>query len=187
MNRISFKDIGFDNQHFWNGYFQISYPNSYDEETDLSVTDFLEENKLSDEEDVEYWDELTGYYDGVLDESDGYLDDPTYLEEPCGRKTLKIEFHPGDVLYYLDGKEIGSTGPHWRLNVLHIDELERLLDDNDENNEILFWLLLPLAAANEYDRKEIADFLKGKLTRFFDDDVSGDMAKLIASQIVPKE
>lgn len=187
MNKISFKDISFANKHFWNGYFEISYSNSYDEESDMSVTDLFEENELSDEEDFEYWDKLTGYYDGVLEESDGYLDNPTYLEEPFGEKTLKIELHPGDVLYYLDGEEIGCTGPHWKLNVIPFDEIKPLLDDNDENKEIFFWLLLPLASANEDDRNDIVDFLQEKLTRFFDSDVSGDMAKLIVSQIIPEE
>ena len=115
MSRISFYEI--DNLSFWINYFGCSYLNLYDEEEDVSVSELMEE--LCTEEVREWWEKFTGWYDGVLDESDGYLDDPAFLEAPLTQgRTLKIEFHPGDTLYYVNGEEIGSTGPHWKLGTV---------------------------------------------------------------------
>ena len=63
-----------------------------------------------------WWETFTGYYESVLDESDGYLEEPVTLNEALSQdKILKIEFHPGDILYFINDEEIGSTGPHWKL------------------------------------------------------------------------
>ncbi len=105
MSRISLDEI--DNLPFWLNYFGCSYLNLYDEEEDASVSELMGE--LCTQEVLEWWKTFTGWYDGVLDECDGYLDDPAFLEVPLTRgRTLKIEFHPGDTLYYIDGEEIGS-------------------------------------------------------------------------------
>ncbi len=46
--------------------------------------------------DTGWWDNFTKYYDGVLEESDGYVDEPeTLICELAPAQTLKIEFHPG--------------------------------------------------------------------------------------------
>lgn len=60
MNKIRMEDI--DNLHFWVNYFGCSYPNAYDEEEDVSVSDLMQE--ICTEESRRWWDALTGYYDG---------------------------------------------------------------------------------------------------------------------------
>ena len=93
MSRISLDEI--DNLPFWLNYFGCSYLNLYDEEEDVSVSELMGE--LCTQEVLEWWKMFTGWYDGVLDECDGYLDDPVFLEVPLTRgRTLRIELHPGD-------------------------------------------------------------------------------------------
>lgn len=140
MGTIRIEDI--DNLSFWTNYFGCSYPNSYDEEEDASVSELMDE--LYTEEIGRWWEKFTGYYDGVLDESDGYLDDPTTLEVTLTQdKILKIEFHPGDILYFVNEEQIGSTGPHWELQTVPYEEVKQLLAL--ENGRQLFLLMLPLA------------------------------------------
>ena len=140
MSIVHIKDI--DNLDFWINYFGCSYPNAYDEENDVSVSDIMLE--LYTEEIKSYWEKFTGYYPGVFDKCDGYVDNPTTLETSFAKdKTLKIEFHPGDTIYFINGEEIGCTGPHWKLQVIAFDEIEQVI--SLENGRQLFLLLLPLA------------------------------------------
>lgn len=154
MKTLHIEDI--DNLNFWTSYFGCSYPNSYDEEEDTSISELMYE--LYTEEIESWWNKFTGYYDGVMDESDGYLDDPTTLEALLTPdKVLKIEFHPGDILYFVNEKQIGSTGPHWMLQTVPYEEVKQLL--TLENERQLFLLLLPLAVIKQEEitaaRKEI--------------------------------
>ena len=112
VKKICVEDI--DCLNFWINYFGCCYPNGYDESNDISVSELMEE--LCIEEVGNWWEQFTGYYEGVLDESDGYLENPTTLEEELlPGKILKIEFHPGDILYFINGEQVGSTGPHYEL------------------------------------------------------------------------
>lgn len=177
MKKIRIEDI--DNLHFWVNYFGCSYPNAYDEEEDVSVSDLMQEINMeghSTEESRSWWDEFTGYYDGVLDESDGYVDEPATLEVmlPHG-KGLKIEFHPGDTLYYINEEKIGSTGPHWELQTVPYEEIRRLLTLRQGCQ--LYLLLLPLAVVKQEEaasaRKEIAAQMRKYFPESLCESVSG--------------
>ena len=59
MKKIRIEDI--DNLHFWVNYFGCSYPNAYDEEEDVSVSDLMQEINMeghSTEESRSWWDEF---------------------------------------------------------------------------------------------------------------------------------
>ena len=115
VKKICVEDI--DCLNFWINYFGCCYPNGYDESNDISVSELMEE--LYTEEVGNWWEQFTGYYEGVLEDSDGYLDNPTTLEEELlPDKILKIEFHPGDILYFINDEQIGSTGPHYELQTI---------------------------------------------------------------------
>lgn len=89
-----------------------SFPTALEEKTDMSLTDLIEANETTD---VNWWRNFTKYYDGVLEKSDGYLDEPEILIcELTPTQTLKIEFHPGDMVYYND-KQIACTGGHYNI------------------------------------------------------------------------
>lgn len=181
MNRVDLKAIKPENKKFWNAFFALSYPNGYDEETDLSVEDIAGE--LTD---WDWWDEFCGYYEGVLEECDGYLEEPAYIEVEMDQdKLLRIEFHPGDILYYVNGEVVGSTGPHWKLQVFSFEMLEQML--GMENGEILFWLLLPLAGITQKSIDEATEKLRVKLADFFDTDICEDMAGCLINQLIAGE
>lgn len=179
MGRVSFQEI--DNLPFWISYFGCSYLNLYDEAEDISVSELME--RLCTEEVCEWWKKFTGWYDGVLDESDGYLDAPVFLETPLPRnRTLRIEFHPGDTLYFIDGVEIGSTGPHWKLRTVPYRDLEELLPL--EHGGQLFLLLLPLASLLGEELAACQQEIKARMMRYFREDLCESVSKCIVSGLL---
>lgn len=175
MKKICAADI--DCLNFWISYFGICYPNGYDEQEDISVSELME--AFYTEEAGSWWEDFTGYYDGVLDESDGYLDEPATLEEPLPGKTLKIEFHPGDILYFFNGEPIGSTGPHWKLKTIPYKELEQLL--SLKNGRQLFLLLLPLAYIEGEDIQSVQKKIAELMEKYFPADLCGRVSKCITA------
>ena len=111
--------------------------------------------------------EFTGYYDGVMDENDGCLDNPNFFKTEIRKDlTFKIEFHPGDTLYFINDINIGSTGPHWMLYCFKWCELLKLINGSN-NEELLFWLLLPMVGITPNDEiNEINKVILDKIRVF---------------------
>lgn len=180
MKKINFNDIDITNKYFWANFFCMSYPNAFDEESGVSLADIIEEAGLSN---ISWWNNFTGHYDGVFEENDGYLDEPTTIETAFKpEQILKIEFHPGDILYFINHQQIGSTGPHWNLQVLPFIEAEQLLEH--KNGEILFFLLLPLTYIETEDQKRVKDMLQRELAKLFPIELCGKMTVCILYQIL---
>lgn len=160
-NIIHLKELGFDNTRFWAYFLSINYPCAFLEESDCSMYDLVQEVLPVD---TKWSDEFTGYYDGVLEETDGYLEKPTTLLASLeDSDVLKIEFHPGDTVFYINETEIGCTGPHWEIRKVPWHRIKELL--NLEDGVVLFQLLLPMAMLEPDD---IAD-LKPILEKHFSD------------------
>ena len=182
MKKIGVKDI--DLLPFWINYVGGCYPNGYDEERDISVSELMQE--LYTEEIGEWWEKFTGYYEGVLEESDGYLDEPVTLEEAAAEgKILNIEFHPGDILYFMNGKQIGSAGPHWELQTIPYKEVEQLLAF--PNGGQLFLLLLPLACIEEKEVEAVIDEVKKQMGNYFPESLCERVSRCIAAGLLPDE
>ncbi|MDE6674222.1 MAG: immunity protein 19, partial [Acetatifactor sp.] len=114
-----------------------------------------------------------------LDESDGYLDNPTTLEEELlPDKILKIEFHPGDTLYFINDEQIGSTGPHHELQTIPYEKVEQLL--SLKKGRQLFLLLLPLAFIEEEEIQSV----RGKITEQMRNYFSEDLCESVSGCIV---
>ncbi len=179
MDKIYIRDI--DNLNFWINYFGCSYPNSYDEEEDISVSELMYE--LCTDGIGSWWESFTGYYDGVLDESDGYLDDPTTLEVSLtNERALKIEFHPGDILYFINDELIGSIGPHWKLQTVPYEEVKRLLAL--ENGRQLFLLLLPLAVIKQEDTDSARQEIREQMQNYFAEELCENVSGCIIAGLV---
>lgn len=141
MSKVSITELSFDNKSFWRGFFLFNFQYGYDDETDTTIEELAD--YVADKRDFTYWDSFTGWYDGVFDENDGFVDDPAYIEEPVHEgQILRIEFHPGDTIYMLNGSRIGSTGPHYELNCIPFEDIVKT--SSLEHGEILFWLCLPM-------------------------------------------
>jgi len=53
-----------------------------------------------------------------LDETDGYIDNPeTVICNLTATQTIKIEFHPGDTVYYVNDKQIACTGGEYNIQI----------------------------------------------------------------------
>lgn len=90
---ISLYEIDFSNRNFWTGFIATSFPTALEEETDMSLTELITENGMCD---TSWWDNFTKYYDGVLEESDGYVDEPeTIICElvPTKFKNISIAYN----------------------------------------------------------------------------------------------
>ena len=158
---ISLHDINFSNLEFWMGFMATSFPNSLEEETDLSLTDLMVDEGMDN---TSWWRNFTKYYDGVIDESDGYLENPEMLTcELTPTQTLKIEFHPGDTVYYINNERIACTGPHYIIQVIPFKELLNFMEDKR-----IFLLLLPLATINASDKNEATEIISNALQNIFD-------------------
>lgn len=180
MERVCIEELTFDNKAFWHVYFLCGYGEFYCEELDMSVMDMEEE--INQDGDLEYWNEFTGWYEGIFEESDGYLDEPTYLETyiDAMNKTLKIEFHPGETVYFLDGEEIGCIGPHSvTRQPLSFTAMKSVLDG--AFGDILFFLLFPMVELEEGDRVEAGELFLNRLisTGVFDERICSELARII--------
>ena len=158
---ILLQEIDFSNRDFWVGYMATSFPTAWEEETDMSLTELMIENGMCD---TSWWDNFTKYYDGVLEESDGYVDEPeTLICELAPAQTLKIEFHPGDTIYFINDKQIASMGGHYNIQVIPFKELLNAIKDRQK-----FLLLLPLAVIDYQDQDKAAQIISNALQEIFE-------------------
>lgn len=179
--QVDIKELGFNNKNFWISFFSVSYPNAVDEETDFTLYDILDNEDLSNKEVMDWWEDFTGYYEGVLEETDGYLEEPTTLEFLIDEtENLKIEFHPGDIIYYINNKKIGSTGPHFELQAMSYQRIEQI--SIGEYGKELYLLLLPIAKLEKNDIFSAEDKIRQLLSRLFPSKICEDMTRCIINQ-----
>lgn len=176
---ISLHEIDFSNHDFWIGFMATSFPTSLEEETDMSLTELMIVDGMDD---VSWWRHFTRYYDGVMDESDGYLDEPeTLICKLTPTQTLKIEFHPGDTVYYINDKRIACTGGHYIIQMIPFKELI-----NFQQDKRIFLLLLPLAVINSLDIDDATRIITNVLQKIFDKDLCSRYAGSIVNGLIPE-
>lgn len=135
---------------FWLILLMGHFPHSHynDDEDDLNY--FISDNYGYN---GQWWDDFSGYYDGIFDECDGYLDDPTTLElELSSGEKLYIEFHPGDTIYFIDNDEIGCIGPHY---VIHKIDWSQFISYTSSWSSDKKMLLLPMLAIRDGEREAL--------------------------------
>ena len=178
---IDIQQVGFDNLLFWSYFLCTSYPCAYLESKDCRLCDLVEDTMPIDP----VWsDDFTQYYDGIGEESDGYVDNPTTITSPISStETLKIEFHPGDTIFYINHDEIGCTGPHWKLWSIPFKKVKSLL--SLEHGNVLFWLLLPMAALEQEEIWELKPMLEKQFqTLGFGKDTAAQAADSLIAGII---
>ena len=152
-NIVKFNEIK-DNNNFWFMFFAYNFPLSLDQETDMSLTEIMEDNYSVD---MRWIDDFTGYYDGVIDEGDGYIDDPKRLKiELATGNNLYIEFHPGDTVYLIDNNEIGCTGPHYFVHRIAWSDFKKYSENLSDIEKIL---LLPMVYIKDEEKKELQNIV----------------------------
>ena len=174
---ISLYEIDFSNLNFWIRFIATSFPTALEEETDMSLTELITENGMCD---TSWWDNFTKYYDGVLEESDGYVDEPeTIICELVPAKILIREFLPGDTVYYINDKQIACTGGHYNIQVIPFKKLLNSIKDKQ-----IFLLLLPLAVIDSPDKDEATQIISNVLQGIFDKRLCSQYANCIVNGLM---
>jgi len=163
MQILTLNDLDFSNKNFWRGFISTSFPTALSEKTDLSLTEMIEENGLAD---YKWWENFTGYYNGIFDKTDGYIDEPqTFIYNLTPTHSLKIEFHPGDTIYFINNKQIACTGPHYHIQIFSFTDLLEYIEDKKDNR--LFLLLLPLTYVRKHDTEMAIKIIGNVLSELF--------------------
>lgn len=180
MNRQPIKfftldDIKLSNKNFWTCFAASSFPTAMDEKTDLSLVEIIEENELAD---IKWWNNFTGYYDEAFDEADGCIDEPmTLVCRLSSEHILKVEFHPGDIIYYANDKQIACTGPDYKIHVFPFSDLLNYTDSVMDRP--LFLLLLPLAVIEKQEANQAVKVIADVLAEIFCEPFCGQLADSI--------
>ena len=97
-------------------------------------------------------DEFTGYYDGIFEKTDGYLDDPKAVKIFLNDgDELIIEFHAGDIVYYLNDEMLGCTGPEYVVQKI---PFAKFLEYTKVKNNFEILLLMPMVRIEEHESDE---------------------------------
>ena len=116
---IEYSDL-IESESFVIWYLMHSFPAGVTKDDDALV-EIMDEN-YGEAIDVRVIDELTGYYQWVSAENDGYIDNPKTLTLALSSgDKLFIELHPGDTLYFLNDELLGSTGPEYKIQRITLD------------------------------------------------------------------
>jgi len=159
---LTISDLNNQKLEFWSMFFSKCYPNGYYEEQDIELSEYIRTKyNLS----MDWVDEFTKYYEGVFDEEDGYVNNPRKLRVELNEKSfLEIEFHPGDTVFYINGENIGCTGPHFYIHKISwIDMLGLVL--KSKIVEEIFFLLLPMVYVEENEINEALDIISQYLLK----------------------
>lgn len=178
---VSLDDLGFQNRQFWNGYIITSFPTALDEESDMTLYDLAEENEL--DIDINWWNDFTRYYDGIFEEADGYVDDPEMLMcKLTDTQTLKIEFHPGDTVFYINDRQIACTGGEYKIQIFPFADLLNYMKSRKDNR--IFLLLLPLVIIGDKEVTCANEIISSALEEVFDKSLCNQFAKCIVTGLL---
>jgi hypothetical protein len=122
------------------------FPFAADDETETTLTDYLPEH--FDMPPAEWWEELTG---ATEDPWNGY----TYVHRLNETVTFFAEFHIYQTVYFFNDTYLGNTGGNFHLSLLTWKELQMIIDKDQMDPSLLFFLLLPLAVGSQSERPEI--------------------------------
>jgi hypothetical protein len=144
---------------FWYGYLSCAFGQrgpSFDPEV-LSKCFGVNEEVAH-----KWWNEFTGWYDGVLDEADGQVDEPGLFEILLvGGDFLVVEAHPGDTYVYRrrsndqPQETIANFGPHWLIPEWRLAGVLRVAG----NNPFAFLILSPLVRLGTEEDRATAEEL----------------------------
>lgn len=183
MKMLTLDDLNFSNKKFQPGFIATSFPTAFDEEADSSLGEIIEENHLAD---CSWWDDFTGYYEGILEETDGYLENPqTFVYDLTPSKSLKIEFHPGDTVYFINDQKIACTGPHYEIQIFPLADLLEYV--KFETRQEIFLLLLPLVSIKEEDAARAVEIVQNILREFLPPSFREQIANCIIYGLIEEQ
>lgn len=94
-------------------------------------------------------------------------------------EVLKIEFHPGHTIFFINGKELGCSGFHYRAHNIPYTKIENLL--NCTSGEVLFLLLLPMEVIEGNHIESALKTIVFALQHLFPVEICIDVARCIVN------
>ena len=153
MRKLINYDMINNEKDFWLIFLMGGFPESLDNETDETLSEIISGLYGYNRQ---WADNFTGYYDGIFDECDGYIDDPTTLEmELSTGERLYIEFHPGDTIYFINDEEIGCTGPEYFIHKLDWRQYVSYTHSLSSDQKLLVLPMLAVKDGEKNDLKQI--------------------------------
>lgn len=153
MRKLINYDMINNEKDFWLIFLMGGFPESLDNETDETLSEIISGLYGYNRQ---WADNFTGYYDGIFDECDGYIDDPTTLEmELSTGERLYIEFHPGDTIYFINDEEIGCTGPEYFIHKLDWWQYVSYTHSLSSDQKLLVLPMLAVKDGEKNDLKQI--------------------------------
>lgn len=130
------------------------FPEGLDEENDMSIYDVIGENYFFD---IDWFNGFTNYYEGVFEENDGYIDNPnSILIKLNNHNELVIEFHPGDIVFYINNEKIGCTGSDYIIRVIGMNKYMELTKDLTYESKLF---LLPMVMSKEDEKEKFKEIV----------------------------
>ncbi len=173
MNKIKkFEEIN--HIKFWIYFLGTAFPTGISE-NDKSLSEVLDEIYVLD---FEWINALTDYTPNILTSSDGYVEHPNKLEvELHLNKKLYIEFHPADIIYYINDKKIGYVGSQYQLEPIDwicFEELTETLPDEYKG------LLLPVVKIENNNVTHAKNIITNWLRKItFQDEICTEVCDII--------
>lgn len=128
-------------------FLMCGFPEGIDVDEDVSLLELLSSSPI----DKEWIHQLTQYYDGVFDEYDGYVECPNAVRLDLNGNVYEVEFHPGDTVYYLNGEQLGCTGPEYSIRKISLGQFKEF-SKNLSSKEKIF--LLPMLRVSDEEKEE---------------------------------
>jgi len=162
IKMVAFDEIR-DNEYFWLYFLSTAFPLAMDVAEDINLNEFIDNNYDCETDASEWVDSFVQYTEEVMDDGDGYVDEPNAISVSVENEEYIIEYHPGDTLYFQNGKLIASTGPEYEVHVITFEHFRHLTEKIDDFFKAI--LILPLvyveqseeAAAKELVNKLIEE------------------------------
>lgn len=154
MNTLSEKEYSFSNEFFWNVMLH-HHIRAFDEERDANFDEVWDGELAPALLDEKKYKEYLGWlsqFDMATSDNQGEIENPRALTLPIGSDiVLTIEYHPCCTCYFLNDILIGEVGGNFHLKYLTYQELIQIAKLT--NGDLLFHLLLPLAAIKEQEKE----------------------------------
>ena len=151
MKIIKFEDIK-DNNYFWLYYLSTSFPLAIDAKEDVSLSEYIYENYDCVTSASEWVNSFVQYTDNIIEENDGYVENPTSIIFSVDNEEYTIQYHPGDTLYLYNGSLIASTGPHYDIHKISFQLLQSITNKIDDVQKAL--LILPIVYINQFEEEK---------------------------------
>ena len=90
-------------------------------------------------------------------------DTDSIMIELNNHNELIIEFHPGDVIFFMNNCQIGCTGPEYKIKAITFKEYTELTKDLSLEKKLF---LLPMVEVNENETTEFSELLSMLLSNY---------------------